>query len=185
MKTAQLLPFSRREGALTIGSHINLVGGQLKANFLIDGTLSDIVIDRADGAAIKCNGRRADSLWEHTCFELFLKLPGGNSTRYWELNMSPTGLWNCYRFENYRQGMVVEESIDNILMRVEDGDSNCHIAYEFVCDISCLLDEQQSCAVGVTAVVEHADASHSFWAISHMGTQPDFHLADSFVLMLP
>ena len=47
--------------------------------------------------------RRADNLWLSTCFELFLA--GESQPGYTEFNVSPSGAWNCYRFDDYRHGM--------------------------------------------------------------------------------
>ena len=38
--------------------------------------------------------------------------------------------------------------------------------------------------VGLTAVVEHADGSHRYWALRHPAGQPDFHHRDGFALAL-
>lgn len=45
-------------------------------------------------------GRRVIGLWNHTCFELFIKRRGGPD--YLEFNFSPNGDWNCFYFEDYR-----------------------------------------------------------------------------------
>jgi hypothetical protein len=43
---------------------------------------------------------RADGLWEHTCFEAFVRA----STRigYYELNLAPSTQWAAYRFSDLR-----------------------------------------------------------------------------------
>ena len=46
---------------------------------------------------------REHNLWKETCFELFLK--NKNSTEYIEVNISTTGSWNIYVFEDERIGM--------------------------------------------------------------------------------
>jgi len=45
--------------------------------------------------------RRRDRLWEETCFELFFGTP--DSEAYWELNLSPSGIWIAYRFDRCRE----------------------------------------------------------------------------------
>jgi len=54
-------------------------------------------------------GARKDELWHHTCFEAFLGLPGSDA--YWELNVSPDGDWNLYRFSGYRSGGEPEPAV--------------------------------------------------------------------------
>src|SRR5262245_47150312 len=49
---------------------------------------------------------RCDRLWESTCFEAFLARAG--SPEYWEVNLSPSGDWNVYRFDSERTGMRPE-----------------------------------------------------------------------------
>src|SRR5437867_2105496 len=46
-------------------------------------------------------GRR-DQLWRSTCVELFVAAPG--EAGYLEVNLSPSGDWNVYRFDGYRAG---------------------------------------------------------------------------------
>jgi hypothetical protein len=38
--------------------------------------------------------------------------------------------------------------------------------------------------LGLSAVIEAADGSKSYWALAHCATQPDFHLRQSFTLTL-
>ncbi len=45
---------------------------------------------------------RADELWQHTCFELFIGAQ--NDAEYYEFNFSPSGEWAAYEFRNYRDG---------------------------------------------------------------------------------
>src|SRR5690349_25089604 len=47
--------------------------------------------------------QRADGLWRHSCFEIFLGQPDGPT--YWEYNFSPSGAWAAYQFTGYREGM--------------------------------------------------------------------------------
>lgn len=47
---------------------------------------------------------RTDGLWQTTCFELFVKVPGGAG--YAEFNLSPSERWAAYDFAGYREGMA-------------------------------------------------------------------------------
>src|ERR671912_1155675 len=53
--------------------------------------------------------RRADGLWLHTCFELFLRAPA--EAGYVECNFAPSGEWALYRFSDYRAGMAPVEEV--------------------------------------------------------------------------
>src|SRR4051794_33386983 len=44
-----------------------------------------------------------DGLWQHTCFEAFLRPDGDES--YYEFNLAPSLHWAAYRFSGYRSGM--------------------------------------------------------------------------------
>src|SRR5262245_27252521 len=46
---------------------------------------------------------RADELWRHTCFELFVR-PSPDAA-YYEFNISPSTQWAAYQFNEYRSGM--------------------------------------------------------------------------------
>jgi hypothetical protein len=54
-------------------------------------------------------------------------------------------------------------------------------------DLGLLQDLPKNLAwrVGVSAVVENADSSLSYWALRHPPGKPDFHHPDCFALELP
>jgi hypothetical protein len=51
----------------------------------------------------RTNTARITGLWRSTCCELFIAAQ--NSRAYTEVNLSPSGDWNCFEFDNYRSGM--------------------------------------------------------------------------------
>ena len=51
--------------------------------------------------------RRADRLWEHSCFEAFVGELG--KPEYYEFNFSPSREWAAYRFRDYRDGGPVDD----------------------------------------------------------------------------
>jgi len=53
-------------------------------------------------------GVRRSELWLDTCFECFLG--SAEEAAYLEFNFSPKGDWQCYAFEDYRQGMQVSDA---------------------------------------------------------------------------
>ena len=57
------------------------------------------------GAAIPARSapRRAERLWERTCFEAFVA--AGAGSRYYELNFSPSTEWAAYAFDGSREGL--------------------------------------------------------------------------------
>lgn len=46
---------------------------------------------------------RADNLWQTSCFEAFIG--SGTGSGYAEFNLSPSGAWAAYGFDDYRIGM--------------------------------------------------------------------------------
>ncbi|MCW4461367.1 DOMON-like domain-containing protein [Sphingomonas sp. BT-65] len=122
---------------------------------------------------------RADGLWQRTCCELFLKPEGGES--YFEFNLSPSGQWAAYAFDGYRAGMR------NLALPVDP-----HIELErqgavFVleADVDLAAIPAGRLTISLSAVVEEADGTKSYWALNHPPGKPDFHHPDGFVLALP
>jgi hypothetical protein len=117
---------------------------------------------------------RADGLWKHTCFESFI----GAGAGYYELNFSPSGQWAAYRFDGYRSGMSeADMAAPNIAARVA-GDG-------WRLEAEAALPADASGPFGLSAVIEAADGSLSYWALAHPPGKPDFHHPDCFVLDLP
>ena len=50
---------------------------------------------------------RTDELWQHTCFEAFVRSAAGPG--YYEFNFAPSTQWAAYRFDGYRSGMRAAE----------------------------------------------------------------------------
>jgi hypothetical protein len=122
---------------------------------------------------------RRHELWRHTCFELFFGIQG--EAAYWEVNLSPSGCWNIYHFDNYRIGMREDSTIEPPLCRIiSDTDSlslSCSLKYNSI------IDNASPIEVGISSVVEAIDGSTSYWAIEHHGAEPDFHDRRSFQIL--
>ena len=116
---------------------------------------------------------RADDLWRHTCFEVFVQTPDG----YREYNLSPSGRWASYAFDGYRAGMT--EAVE--VAKVEPLDS----AFDQVAmEVRIELPADADC-IGLCAVIETTDHELHYWALSHPSDKPDFHHPQSFTLALP
>ncbi|MGB3223487.1 MAG: DOMON-like domain-containing protein [Desulforhopalus sp.] len=120
--------------------------------------------------------KRCHDLWRHTCFELFFGIQGDAS--YWEMNLSPSGCWNIYSFDNYRDGMREDRTIGSPVCRIiSDTDSlslSCSLGYNSI------INNDSPIEIGLCSVVEGMDGSTSYWAIEHHGAEPDFHDRRSF-----
>ena len=123
--------------------------------------------------------RRADGLWNTTCFELFLKPEGGEA--YFEYNFSPSCAWAAYSFEGYRKRM------DEVPMEIEPDiwqsppEEHFFLSAEFEMPRPVL----GSARMGLSAVIEEADGTKSYWALAHPPGEPDFHHPDCFALHIP
>jgi len=132
-------------------------------------------MDASPGSSLR-SGQRLDGLWEHTCFEAFFAQP--NQDRYWELNVSPTGDWNLYRFESYRTDGVHEQT-PKPLIHWQSSTRDCR------CTIVLSLDPWwtpvQLPELAISMVLEDSDNNLSYWALSHHGNEPDFHDRRAFL----
>jgi hypothetical protein len=126
----------------------------------------------AEGSAI-----RADGLWQHSCFEAFLRADAEDS--YYEFNFAPSGAWAAYRFSGRREGRssppLPTPAID--FRRGEDS---------FVMSATVRLEDLPELAAsaaihaGLAAVLEGSDGQLSWWALAHRSARPDFHDPETF-----
>jgi hypothetical protein len=121
---------------------------------------------------------RKDGLWNETCFELFLGLE--KSDRYWEFNFSPSGHWNVFGFEAYRQGMREEQAFASLPFSVQILPDALHLSVEL--DLEKIIPGDQALKVGISAVIRSAEGDCTYWALTHPGAQPDFHRKDGFIV---
>ena len=127
----------------------------------------------------------ANGLWEHSCFEAFVALPG--EAAYHEFNFSPSGQWAAFAFSGHRQRdpESVLAAPPQISARLFVG----RLELEAVIGPALLPPgaEAATLQIGLTAIVEAADTvdgSHSYWALRHPAALPDFHHRDGFVCEL-
>jgi hypothetical protein len=126
--------------------------------------------------------KRADDLWKHTCFEVFLRSQG--SPAYLEINLSPSGAWAAYRFEGRREGMANVMEPLRLTQQTRGRDWGYRVWASL--DLSKLwLAEAPLWQAAMTAVIEERDERKSYWAIDHFGKAADFHDPAGFLLTLP
>jgi hypothetical protein len=120
---------------------------------------------------------RQEDLWEKTCFEFFLAI--ASAPNYWEFNLSPNGDWNVYRFKDYRQGMEEEHRITTLPFQVSRQSGVFKL--ELALDLGLIMPREADLEIGITTVIRTKSGEISYWGLTHCGTQPDFHLRDSFM----
>lgn len=164
-----LIPYAAgHEGPLSsLEVYLERQGDRLWVRFVVEGAMQDVAWP---GPA---DPVRADELWRHSCFEVFVETAGG----YREFNLSPSGQWASYRFDGYRDGMAdaVEVVAIDPLDLAED-----RLALEAHLDLP-----NPTGRLALSAVIEGVDGEKTYWALAHPSDKPDFHHPDSFVLDLP
>lgn len=150
----------------------------MTVRFEIDGSRN--VVWPSESAV--AGGERRDELWKQTCLECFVR--GSEYLRaesYREWNFSSNGDWAAYSFESYRAGMSKPNVVAPSIERIE-------LAEKTRFEIDVELDEASSIGVPLLAltavIVEKDKAAPFYWALTHVGAKPDFHLRESFTLEL-
>lgn len=147
-------------------------GGALLLTYTLRGNLAALRIPEPQAA------RRADGLWRHTCFEAFIR--GAHGDAYREFNFSPSGNWQVYAFNAYRQSLLPPEATEpRIVCRQEPS------VFSLQATISAEdLPTATGLRCGLCAVMEDDTGAIGHWALHHPPGQADFHHPDSFVLDL-
>jgi predicted GIY-YIG superfamily endonuclease len=119
---------------------------------------------------------RADNLWQHTCFEAFLRFPDGG---YREYNFSPSTQWAAYRFSGYRAGLQpLDVATPKIIVR--RGKTRLQVEAQIE------IGAEAPLQLNLTAVIEEKSGRKSYWALAQPPEgPPDFHHPACFVLELP
>lgn len=164
-----LLPFSTESAPedCRIEVMLSIDENRLRIAFDLMAQLADLAIPEFEPSNVK----RRDNLWEHTCFEVFLRPE--ISPSYWEFNLSPSGEWNVWSFSGYRKGMQPETCFSELPSEVQTLSES-----EFRVEISIDLKPLPAFSyfnLGLSAVLEQKDGEKSYWAVSHSGNVPDFH----------
>ena len=116
-------------------------------------------------------------MWKNTCFEFFLGIK--NSPIYWEFNLSPSGDWNIYHFDDYRQSMQLENKVESLPFNILRDSNALYLGLEF--NLDGLVSIIENFDISITTVIKSKEGNISYWALKHCGKEADFHLRDSFV----
>jgi len=172
-----LRPFSPLEPPIDIKLSGTLGSGppRLRIIYELYGRLGELVIPAPSPRPARQHG-----LWQGTCFEVFLGVK--NAPGYWEVNLSPAGDWNVYRFAAYRQGMAGETAFTSLPCSPEARPGSFSLALEL--DLAGILRAGQPLEVGLAAVLQLTGGGLTYWALAHPGPRPDFHRRESFTVAL-
>ena len=169
-------PATRQSAVNDLSVELNHQHDRLLLRYRLAGDVSALLVPEPAPPV------RADGLWQHTCFEVFIS-PAGSS-EYWEYNFSPSGAWAAYHFTACRTGMTPLQQGAAPLITVEAGAAQLTLAARL--DLGWLAQSRgfAGLRLGLTAVIEDRAQGLSYWALKHAAEQPDFHRADSFVVPL-
>ncbi len=124
--------------------------------------------------------RRRDGLWQHSCFEVFLRPDASDS--YHEFNFAPSGDWAAYRYGARR----AERSLPELPTAPAAQCSRLAQSCEVTADIRIGEIPELACAraihAALAAVVETTAGKRSYWALAHGGGDPDFHDPATFLM---
>lgn len=146
--------------------------GSLRFRYVIQGAVGRIALPAQVAA------QQRDELWRHTCFEAFIAAE--DHPAYVECNFAPSTAWATYRFTRYRTGMVTLGSPEPpriTLQTTPDG-----LALEAQLQLGEFAG--RAVRIGLTAVIEDQAGGHSYWALRHPRSKPDFHHRGGFILRL-
>jgi hypothetical protein len=145
--------------------------------YILNGDLSRV---RLPSHAL---ARRADRLWEHTCFEAFVRAKG--QAGYYEFNFSPSGEWAAYAFREYREGGPIDDDQLDPKIAVQREAETLGLHAVLRLDRLSNIQAGLTLQLGLAAVVEDINGRLSYWALKHTPGKPDFHHPDNFALGIP
>jgi len=176
MSNFSLIPFaSDALPIIEIVGSIDRVDRILSIEYQLLGDLDSVAI-----ASPAVAPSRKFELWEATCFEFFI---GGLGDRnYWEFNLSPSGDWNVFHLDNYRQGLRNETVFTTLPFDLDRSANDLTLKLGF--DLSQIISIDRQLEVSVTTVIRSTQDEISYWALTHCGEEADFHLRDSFVIKI-
>jgi hypothetical protein len=167
-----------QNGAMrSIGVRVSrLHSGALTLTYALDADLDRLRIPQSRLS------RSGDRLWQHTCFEIFLRRK--DIPAYHEFNFSPSGEWAVYAFDRYREAALLENN--DLTPSIAVRSTATKLELDVAIDLRGLSSQHTTDALmlAISAVIEARDGSLSYWALAHAPGKPDFHHSDAFVLEL-
>ena len=159
------------------GEVTHLANGDWQFQYRLHGNLTDLKLPAPSQA------KAQDGLWQHTCFEAFVQVQG--AAAYYEFNFSPSSEWAAYAFTAYRERDLSWQASASPCIQTEYvNDAQLVLTATIPAALLPAKASDQGWRIGLTAVLEDNQGHKSYWALSHVATNPDFHQAASFIAML-
>jgi hypothetical protein len=160
-----------RDAVERISAHVHKAGQSIEVTYVLEGNLPRVLVPRRGPP------RRAQNLWQHTCFEIFVRRR--NQPGYREFNFSPSGEWSALDFTRYRRGTPLSD--DRLDPRITVSSSATRFELKAIAHHEIV---EGKLLVALSAVIEDASGALTYWALKHPPGAPDFHHADGFALEL-
>jgi len=141
--------------------------------YVLTGAIDDLLLP-----PLRASERR-DHLWQHTCFEIFIR--AASAEPYHEFNFAPSLRWAAYRFEARRSGM---SNMDMPPPSIATSLTAEVLELRVALDVAC-LPAGKLWSIGLSAVIEEKNGCKSYWALAHPPGEPDFHHPACFAFQLP
>jgi hypothetical protein len=151
--------------------------GALILRYVVTGKMSELLMPPVTAPA------RADKLWQHTCFEAFIRPSLGSA--YYEFNFAPSMQWAAYRFSGHRSRMSAASEIGAPHIETQSNPEGCQLLASFDVDRLPGLPSDEVWRLGLSAVIEETSGRISYWAVTHPPGKADFHHFDCFAVELP
>jgi hypothetical protein len=178
LRTLTIHPDSRCDAVTSIAVEaLRPAPGSLLLHYAVTGRIGDLILPAPTAPG------RADGLWRHTCFEVFLRAPPEEA--YCELNFAPSFAWAAYTFARYRSGMAQADRIGDVRIDIDSNAERFQLEATVQLDGLPMLPWDQPWRLALSAVIEEQGGRLSYWALAHPPGKPDFHHADCFQLELP
>ncbi len=146
----------------------------IDVTFKVAGDISSLHLPKKNAPS----PQRMGGLWETTCFELFLK--NKKNPFYLEFNLATTGDWNCFSFDQYREGMQEYNGMEGIDITFNKANAYIILTAKIVLKGQGYFQlqdfEDNNVKIGISAVLKDTQNVKSYWSKKHYSTQPDFHL---------
>ena len=173
----KLIPYpAPRLPAIEITGTVARTDNHLAVQYVVGGDVENILLP-----APSSDSERKHNLWKATCFEFFIAIK--DQPQYWEFNLSPSGNWNVYAMDAYRQVNMREEIVFTQLP-FEFRKTNDEIFLDISVDLNPIIQPENILEIGITTIIQTDNDSESYWALAHPGQNADFHLRDSFTLVV-
>ncbi len=174
LKTFALIPYPAPNiPAVEVTGTVMRQENILSINYSVQGDIENILLPISVAPA------RKDDLWRATCFEFFIAIK--DQPRYWEFNMSPSGNWNVYAMDAYRQVNMREETAFTQLP-FEFRKTDDEVLLDISVDLNPILQSEPILQIGITTIIQTNSSNETYWALAHPGQHADFHLRESFII---